>query len=289
MINFIIIISCDKKREFEYPLIFTGDVTDINNNGAIFNAKIVNPDNIDIVESGFVWDSKSNPTIANAEKFVIGGRSLPGVISEQISTTLQVGVTYYVRAFVRCRSSVTYGKEVVFTSLGSLAPEITDFIPKTGDLKDTLIITGHHFSYRPSNNVVLIDKLLSRVIKANQDTLWIVVPENLNVLDAPVDFSGSFYVVVNNKAYFGINGNKGFREYNPINDEFKILANFPGPSRDGGSGFAIGNKIFYGTGYGNYHNMKDIWEYDISSDSWIQKSDFPGKARKGSMTFSING
>jgi N-acetylneuraminic acid mutarotase len=87
----------------------------------------------------------------------------------------------------------------------------------------------------------------------------------------------------------GINGNKGFWVYNPETDEFKRLADFPGTSRNGGNGFAIGNKIYFGTGSINYSNYADFWEYDILSDVWLRKSDFPGKSRGGAMAFSING
>ncbi len=570
----ISIISCNKEEGFNYPLVYTGEVTDISNKGAVFNAKIIDLGKDDIIEYGFVWDSQINPTVEKSEKLVIREAPKTGAISEYISTTLRSGVIYFARAFVRSSNYTTYGKEVSFTSLGSLAPQIDGFTPKTGNIGDTITITGHNFSYRISENQVKFGRFEANILKANQDSLIVIVPDSLDTLssyisisiiqnntvsvekfnliplvftdfyektgtfnsqvtlignnflanpaslhvyfgyfeakileiqdrkiivsipdklnensylikvimnnltvssrelfnfqiplitdfypkiatfgsvvtingnyfasnpiklhvffdefeaeiielhdgnimakvpdkldkrqcklkvimnectivsvekfqlaplsindftpkvavtgntitltgnnfspvpknniitigglkaevtkvsvneievrlpiqdgkyysfrdaiisvevigeilnynttllvndkwfrhkDAPIDFTGSFYSVVNKKAYIGLNGNIGFWEYNPINDEYLKLADFSGYQRNGGNGFAINNKIYYGSGFDNNNNLKDFWEYDISSNSWIQKTNFPGKARTGSITFSING
>ncbi|MFA6261012.1 MAG: kelch repeat-containing protein [Bacteroidia bacterium] len=54
--------------------------------------------------------------------------------------------------------------------------------------------------------------------------------------------------------------------------------------------FAIQNKIYVGGGYiGNFISKKDLWEYDIETDSWNQKSDLPGSLnRTAAIAFSIN-
>lgn len=183
------IFSCQKDEEFEYPIIYTGGVTDISTKGAFFNAKIIDLSNADIIEYGFVWDSQINPTVEKSEKFVIKEAPKNGTISEYISTSLKNGVTYYVRSFIRNRDYITYGKEVSFTSLGSLAPQITDFSPKTGNINDTLIILGKNFSYIPANNKVLVGQFQATVIKANQDTLLIVVPNKLNIQSSDLSVS----------------------------------------------------------------------------------------------------
>jgi hypothetical protein len=570
----ILVISCVKDKEFNYPLLFTGEVTDINNDGAVFNLRINDLGKSDIIDFGFVWDSKPAPTIAGAEKYLIQGVPATGVYSEQITTTLQEGVTYHVRSFARNVSYITYGQEVTFVSLGSTAPQISDFMPKTGNIGDTIVIHGKNFSYKLLNNVISLGQFHPKATKATQDSLIITVPQELNTessdlsvsinnhkttalskfhlikpivtdfnpktapfsstitisgenfaankkdlkvffgdfkasiisltnnkieiivppeldkdkcfvkvrmnnltdsiadffsivmptindfyprmapfgsniritgqnfdgnkehtsifldkikaeivefnstyiivkvpdslnvrqaslsldingmlkpakekftlssleladfypkivltgatltikgknfspiaaynlvnlgglkatiekasidqlevkvplqnigyyssrdnpigvevigenlaftetllindkwfrhKDSPIEFSGSFYVQVNNKAYLGINESKGFWEYDPVNDEYKKLNNFPGSPRQEGSGFSINNKIYYGTGFENFVNFKDFWEYDIATGSWTQKSDFKGQARTGSTSFSING
>lgn len=485
-----VIISCTKEKDFNFPLIFTGDVTDITTGGAVFHAKIVDLSKEKIIEYGFVWSTQTNPMVGNSEKILIYEPPVIGNVSEQISTSLQTGVKYFVRAFIRNSRYITYGKEVTFTSLGSLAPQITDFMPKSGNLGDTVTITGKSFSYIQSNNKVSFEGIQAVIIKATQDTLIVRVPGNLNSFtssvsvsifgnktsgnnafvliapeihdfydktgtfrsyvtiegknflenpstlkvyfdkfratvldtaehkitvtvpdsldkrqcnikikmnnltvtsneqfqlaslslvdftpkiavtgsiltltgknfsiipgnnivtigglkalvtkasfssleiklplqdvgfyfsrnskinvevigenhdynetllindkwfrhkDAPLNFTGSFSAVINNKAYLGINGSSEFWQCNPVTDEYNKLTDFPGSYREGGNGFEINNKIYFGTGYYNYSNFKDFWEYDISSNLWIRKNDFPGESRTGSLTFALNG
>src|ERR1035437_7222403 len=51
-------------------------------------------------------------------------------------------------------------------------------------------------------------------------------------------------------------------------------------------GFSIGTKGYIGTGYdGSLKN--DFWEYDPSSNTWIQKANFGGTARYFAVGFSI--
>ncbi len=182
-------VSCEKDSLNEYPLIQTGDVTDISSEGAVFNAKIIDLSTNDIMEYGFVWDIDPNPTILKSEKFIIRESPRVGIVSEQISTTLQVGVMYHVRAFVRSTEFITYGKQVAFTSSGSLAPHIIDFAPKTANLGDTILIIGENFSYKPYNNKVQIDEFSANVIKASQDTLMVIVPTCLNILSSKIAVS----------------------------------------------------------------------------------------------------
>jgi N-acetylneuraminic acid mutarotase len=481
--------SCKKENEYKFPLIFTGNVTDISSTGAVFNAKITDLSTQEITGYGFVWSSNPKPDIGNSEKIVISDSPKTGEIRQVILTTLQTGVKYYVRAFISNSSYITYGKEVTFKSLGSQAPLVNDFYPKTANLKDTVTIFGKNFSYILSNDKVTFGTFSATLIYASQDSLKVIVPEKLNltsckvsvsilgnerssaeyfslippvlddfndktatfrsqviikgqnfmsnpstisvwfdkfkvkilsiseksitvlvpdslnqrecnikirmnniivssaekfrltsmsVLDftpkialtgstikitginfsiipqnnivtfgglkaaitkasfnelevilplqdigfypsrnvkvnvevvgenhdligtllindkwfrhstPPLDFLDSFTAIAGNRVYLGINGNKGFWVYDPEINEFKQLANFPGTARSGGTGFAIGNKIYFGTGSLNYNNYKDFWEYDIPSDVWHQKSDFPGTSRGGSIAFSIN-
>lgn len=185
----ILAVSCNKEKEFDYSLVYTGEVTEIKNDGAVFSAKIVDLSKLEVIEHGFVWDEKTNPTIENSEKYVIIETPRIGVFNQHISTTLKAGTKYYVRTYIKNTKYVTYGNEVVFTSLGSLAPQILDFIPKTGNLNDSITIIGHNFSYKASNNHVQIGEFQASVIKANQDTLIVKVPERLNSLSSLISIS----------------------------------------------------------------------------------------------------
>jgi N-acetylneuraminic acid mutarotase len=493
-----LLVSCENIREYEYPLIQTGDITDIDSTGAVFNAKIADLGKEKVDEYGFVWDTKQEPDILRSEKYKISTLPKTGAVKEHISTTLKNGVKYYVRAFIKSNNYLTYGKEVSFTSSGSEAAVIDDFEPKVGNLGDTVLIFGKNFSYILSNNIVQFNQFKASVISATQDTLMIIVPQGLNSkssiisvsiqgkealsdseynlitlelsdfqaktasfrsrinlsgknfnsnpqslhvyfdkfeaaivelsdqnlivtvpdsLDkkscmirvkmnnitnsfseyfnlktvtltdftpkvavtgatisltgqdfspviknnkvtigglnstvtyastselkvtlpkqdigyyqdrnseiivevlgdnikysekllindkwfrlknspiskiAPPDYASNYALtncfVSNGKAYIGMNNRSEFWEFNPYNGGWKRLSDFPGLHRWYGTGFAIENKIYYGTGSSDQKDLNDWWVYDIGSDSWSAKTSFPGTARTGAVAFSI--
>ena len=55
------------------------------------------------------------------------------------------------------------------------------------------------------------------------------------------------------------------------------------------SGFSIGNYGYAGLGQDvpTNHYFNDLWEFDPSNDSWIQKANFPGEARVAPACFVI--
>src|SRR5438874_2713322 len=68
-------------------------------------------------------------------------------------------------------------------------------------------------------------------------------------------------------------------------------ANFGGSARFGAVGFSIGIKGYIGTGINGsccpFNVLKDIWEYDPTTDTWTQKADFGGGLRGWAVGFSI--
>jgi N-acetylneuraminic acid mutarotase len=69
-------------------------------------------------------------------------------------------------------------------------------------------------------------------------------------------------------------------------NNWTMRAEFPGTARDGAVGFAIGAKIYIGTGSDGV-TKKDFWEYDTSTDTWTQRADFGGVARIHAVGFAI--
>ena len=55
------------------------------------------------------------------------------------------------------------------------------------------------------------------------------------------------------------------------------------------TGFAIGDKIYVGTGFVYENTTTDFFEYNPSIDTWTKKADFPGGGRYAAVGFSING
>jgi len=82
---------------------------------------------------------------------------------------------------------------------------------------------------------------------------------------------------------------RDFYEYNPANDKWKKISDFPGVARWGAVGFSIGNKGYVGTGVDSsfYQYYNDFWEYDTMKDKWTQKSDIGVQTRKNAVGFNI--
>ncbi|MBE50205.1 MAG: hypothetical protein CMP51_00675 [Flavobacteriales bacterium] len=69
-------------------------------------------------------------------------------------------------------------------------------------------------------------------------------------------------------------------KYDPSNDTWTQLQDFPAVGRGYSYGVTVGNKAYMGLGStdnGLYPN--DWWEYDMDNDIWTQKSNFPGNGR----------
>ena len=86
-----------------------------------------------------------------------------------------------------------------------------------------------------------------------------------------------------------------FWKYDPVKDAWTGMASLTDPadatkdlSRVGASAFAVGSKGYISTGYNNnYEMLKDTWEFDPASNTWVQKADFPGTARYYGVGFGL--
>ncbi len=103
-------ISCEKETEFDMPTVFTGDVTNASQTQATFNAKIYNPKNIAILESGFIWGVHSKDNF----DLKLVNPSSENIFSLQTDIQLLTGKTFYVRAFAKTDNTTIYGREVSF-------------------------------------------------------------------------------------------------------------------------------------------------------------------------------
>ncbi|CAN5369450.1 hypothetical protein BH11BAC2_BH11BAC2_02480 [soil metagenome] len=67
-------------------------------------------------------------------------------------------------------------------------------------------------------------------------------------------------------------------------------AAFSGIAKAKSTSFTIGSKIYVMGGTDNSGViLNDFWEYDIPTNSWLQKPNFPGPERYGAASFVING
>src|SRR4030066_2403834 len=55
------------------------------------------------------------------------------------------------------------------------------------------------------------------------------------------------------------------------------------------AGFSIGTKAYVGIGYNSSTYYNDFWEWDQTTNTWMQKANFIGSARIAVVSFAING
>lgn len=197
LILILIMPGCEKEVDIEYPLVQTGEVSDISEKGAMFHAKLMNTPADEIVEHGFLWGHQQSLKPGSAQKKVFEGNPEKNTFSLFISTTLSPETNYFVKAYVKTKHYESYGTEVSFISLGSGAPELSSFFPEKAYVGDTLVLTGENFSSKPEDNQVSFDSLAGRVIYASSDTLQVIVP--LKISKEPAILSVS---ILNNKASY---------------------------------------------------------------------------------------
>lgn len=183
----LVLSSCEDKNEFNIPLVQTGEVSEIRGDGALFNGKVLSWGNSEITEMGFVWSLEKEPSVENSDKIVVAGTG--SVFSTRVSTSLIANEVYYVRAYIQTKSTITYGQQVNFKSLGSAAPTVVDFSPRQGNINETLIITGKNFSTKTNSNIIDFSGIRATVLKATNDSIWVTVPSYLAVSQSLISVS----------------------------------------------------------------------------------------------------
>lgn len=91
------------------PSVMLIDVGSITNVSAMVSASVLDAGTADVLECGAVWATSSNPTISNDK--VSAEEPVVGPFNVTVSKNLEVGVTYYVRAFARNENGVSYSSE----------------------------------------------------------------------------------------------------------------------------------------------------------------------------------
>lgn len=68
-------------------------------------------------------------------------------------------------------------------------------------------------------------------------------------------------------------------QYDPINDEFTKLADFPGGARSFAIGDTWNDKAYFGFGAGTGSAFNDLWEFDGSTETWTELASCPCSGR----------
>ena len=106
-------LSC-KKDGVTTPAVITKSIqVDKNNNIATANGEVTSEGASAVTKRGFVWSTIANPTVSDA---ISSNQFGPGVFTQQISG-LNLGATYYVRAYATNANGTAYGNQIDFKTL----------------------------------------------------------------------------------------------------------------------------------------------------------------------------
>ncbi len=108
-------------------------------------------------------------------------------------------------------------------------------------------------------------------------------------------YSGIAFTV-NGKGYAGLGVNASQQkyhdiwEYTPSTNSWIQKGNYPGNGMYAATAFSINGKGYIclgGDATSNTNGTNQLWEYDPTNDTWLQKTNFPGIARYGASCFVI--
>jgi|GEM_PF-1564675 len=272
----ILAVACENTEDFEFPLVFTGEVTDVSDTSALFTAKLSSFGSLPVSEAGFIWGL--HPDDNNGLKLKITG-NLTKVYSIKTDEKLLPGKTYYVRAYVQTKTATSYGREVSFKT-----PEMPVQKGSWSQIHAEPEFWGNNESVRTS---FTINGTTYLVLNRGKIYSYNASSDNLKYeITGEVVHTACFSVVKDNKAYI-FSGN-GFYLFDPAEKSFSGLAILPGETRWGISGFVIDDNIYIGLGTVGIHNYtKEFMRYNIPSDSWQNIASFPGDYRANGFSFSL--
>lgn len=278
------LISCEKEQDYEYPLVYTGDVTNITDTSALFSAKISCLGDYTILESGFIWGVHSNDNngikIKNREE-------VNGIYSLNTNEKLLPGKTFYARAYIQTQHSISYGREVSFES-----PKGQIDTGKWSQTYNDNLSSGWCEFIKTSftiNNITYLafkGDLVSNVDLFSYNTETNTF--NFEISNAIIS-EASYSAVYNGNAY--IFCRNAFYLFNPQTKTFtKLSVLNENDNKYWVSGFIIADNLFIGLGTSSTIEgySKDFWKYNITADSWEQIASFPGDYRSYGFSFSIN-
>jgi hypothetical protein len=188
----LLLLQCNNYEfpESPYPGIESLPVSNINEEGATFNAEIKSLAGKKFINHGFVWGTDKDLSLRNDEKIILGSKEQTGIFSANISYGLLKGKTYYVRPFGTTEEGITiYGLITSFTSKSSSQPFIESILPTTGYCADTLTIKGKNFSSAAKNINVLFEGKNAQVVSATDTSVTCIVPANLIMSKAQISMT----------------------------------------------------------------------------------------------------
>ena len=157
------------------------------------------------------------------------------------------------------------------------APVIIDFTPEKGAFNITVTIRGKNFDSLINSTSVSFNGSNGSVLFVSDTLIHARVPE--------LATTGKITVSVNNRS------GTSNRDFIILPGKWRLIkspiaAGYE--ARHTQSSFVIGNKAYMGFGFNGGTSIKDLWEYDPSSNNWTRKADC-GIDFDAGIAMTING
>lgn len=196
-----------------------------------------------------------------------------------------------------------------------LAPKIDGISPESGSSNTLIKITGNNFNPNKVGDSIYFDDNFGEVIEASKNALTVKIPFGaytnrsfkvrvtvagqttynnsmftiedpwLKRNDVPAVGTDRYHATafsILNKGYVGLGAQSNpillyndFHQYDPIQNKWTQISNFPGTGILDATSFVIGNFAYVGTGRNLTDATSEFWKYNPASDVWTQIESFP--------------
>ena len=176
-------IGCEKEeliKDRDYPRLSIGATIIQNESGATFEGIILSEAG-EIQDKGFVWDEGSVASINTGSSILLGPGYEDGRFIGTAVFDLEAEKEYQVKAFVLSEDRTIYSTPVAFTSKSDGLPHsLVSFSPHSGQLGDTVLITGIYLSYQAERISVYFNNTSANILSCTDTTIMVTVPVSLN-------------------------------------------------------------------------------------------------------------
>lgn len=277
----LLIAGCTKNVRFEQPVILTGEVKSLTDTSAVFTARISHDGKHEILEAGFQWGMESE----TFEGIILKYKGIyQGSFSAQANKTLLPEKTYFVRAFVKTQSAITYGNTVYFeTPEAELLMGYWKPVYEDEDFDNYYVRASTKTSFTLNGNTYLLFADGELYAYDHASNTFNFVLSDPRLIDA-----STFSTVYQDHAYIFFNN--AFYRFNDLNNTFHQLAVWnEHDSLQNITGFRINHNIYAGLGKVSGKHSRRFFKYDIAHDIWHEVAEFGGSLRQYAFSFSIDG
>lgn len=271
----LISTSCHENEEFKYLSVVTRPVDYTSGTDATFTGIIENKSRHVITESGFILSIRSLDTTGLR---LISSDPNQESLSQQTTSSLLPGKTYYIRAYVVIQGSTIYGNEVSFKTSGEVnIGHWTDLVQSNQEGFCQWV--GTVFSIGDNSYFLLGEDGMYRYNHPSKVFTFIEVNNVVKYATHSFVYNGDAFLFHQDRFY----------KYNPTDNTLEGLSIWPaiGP-RGFSSAFIIDAVVYIGLGQHTSGYVKDFWKYDLERNTWERIADFPGEFRSFGFSFALN-